>query len=225
MQKIRKILIDGATELGLALDEVAIDRLLAYRGFLKEYNKKVNLTSIVDDEEIIVKHFLDSMTVLPDINTGTKIIDIGTGAGFPGVVLKIAREDLDLVLVDSTRKKIVFLKELLEALVLKDVESIHARAEDLLRQRPDFSNGFDYAVSRAVARLSKLAEYCLPYVKVGGEFIAMKGRNYKEELDESRKTIKSLGGEISSVKEVTLPGSDIVHSIIRIKSKNSQKIG
>jgi len=216
MKDLREKLLSGAAELKVPLDDIAVDRLFAYKNFLQEYNQKVNLTSIIEDEEIIVKHFLDSLTVLPEIEEadGTRVIDIGTGAGFPGLVLKIARESLDLVLVDSTKKKLRFLEEAAARLGLEGVQCIHARAEELIRQRPIFLGNFDYAVSRAVARLPKLAEYCLPYVKPGGKFVAMKGRNYSEELEEARKIVKKLGAEVSGVREITLPGSDIVHSII-----------
>ena len=221
MKDLKKILLEGAVKLRVDLDEAAVDRLSVYKDFLKEYNKKVNLTSIVEDEEIIVKHFLDSLTVLTeiDITEGANMIDVGTGAGFPGLVLKIAREKLNLVLVDSTMKKVRFLEETVKRLGLEDgsVRCIHARAEELFRQQPELSGGFDYAISRAVARLPRLVEYCLPYVKSGGEFVAMKGRNYGEELEESREIVKKLGGKISNVKEITLPNSDIVHSIIKIK--------
>ena len=219
MKNLGKMMLDGTAELGVTLDDVAVDRLFVYKDFLKEYNEKVNLTSIVEDEEIIVKHFLDSLTVLAEIEIaeGTKMIDIGTGAGFPGLVLKIAREKMNLVLVDSTRKKVRFLEETVERLGLEGVCCIHARAEELFRQRAEFKGGFDYAVSRAVARLAKLAEYCLPYVKIDGEFVAMKGRNYIEEAEEARAIVKKLGGKILDVKEIALPGSDIVHSLIRIK--------
>lgn len=218
MKNLKEMLLNGAAELGVALDDIAVDKLLAYKVFLQEYNKKVNLTSIIEDEDIIVKHFLDSLTVLAEIEAKkpAKVIDIGTGAGFPGLVLKIAQENLDLTLVDSTGKKVRFLEELTERLELISVTCIHARAEELLRQRTEFQGNFDYAVSRAVARLSKLVEYCLPYVKPGGEFIAMKGRNYSEEVEEARKCIKKLGGEILEIKEVALPG-DIMHSLIKIK--------
>ena len=219
MKNLRKMMLEGAAELGVALDDAAVDRLFVYKDFLKEYNKKVNLTSIVEDEEIIVKHFLDSLTVLAEVEIaeGIKMIDIGTGAGFPGLVLKIAREKMSLVLVDSTRKKLRFLEELVEKLGLEGVRCIHARAEELFRQRAELKGSFDYAVSRAVARLPKLAEYCLPYVKTGGEFIAMKGRNYSEEVEEARAVVKKLGGEMLNIKEITLPGSDIVHCIIKFK--------
>ena len=219
MKDLREMLLEGAARLQVPLDETAADRLFIYKDFLKEYNKKVNLTSIVEDEEIIVKHFLDSLTLLPEMNIsqGTKVVDIGTGAGFPGIVLKIAWEKLDLTLVDSTMKKVRFLEETTEKLGLEGIQCIHARAEELIRQRPKLRGSFDYAVSRAVARLPKLAEYCLPYVKPGGEFIAMKGRNYSEELEEARPVVKKLGGKVLDVKEIALPGSDIVHSLIKIR--------
>ncbi|MCL2397295.1 MAG: 16S rRNA (guanine(527)-N(7))-methyltransferase RsmG [Defluviitaleaceae bacterium] len=216
---MRELLIRGAQELGVSLDDTATDRLFRYKEFLQEYNKKVNLTAIVDDEDIIVKHFLDSLTVLPHLKIGenTKIIDIGTGAGFPGLVIKIAREKVDLTLLDSLRKRIVFLEEAVKMLGLDGAECHHARAEEFLRQRKDIAGSFDYALSRAVAALPKLTEYCLPYVKPGGMFIAMKGRNYKDEVAEACGVIKRLGGEICEIKEIPLPGSDIVHSLVKIR--------
>jgi 16S rRNA (guanine527-N7)-methyltransferase len=219
MKSLKEKLLKGAAELGVTLGDDVIDRLLAYKDFLQEYNKRVNLTAIIEDEEIVVKHFLDSLTILPemDIYHGAKVVDIGTGAGFPGLVLKVVRGSLDLTLVDSTMKKVRFLKEVADRLGLEGVQCIHARAEELIRQKPEMREGFDYAVSRAVARLPKLAGYCLPYVRAGGEFIAMKGRNYREELEESRGIVKKLGGEIADVKEIALPGSGIVHSIIKIR--------
>jgi len=214
------MLINGANELGINLGDIAVDKLFLYMDFLKEYNKKVNLTSIVDDEEIIVKHFLDSLTVLPhlDVKGGAKLIDIGTGAGFPGVVLKIADENLDILLMDSLNKRIKFLEALVEKLGLKNVKCVHGRAEENSR-KPEYKENFDYAVARAVTNLSKLAGYCLPYVRRGGMFLAMKGRNYHEEVDGARDAVKSLKGEIAGIKEIGLPGSDIVHSLIKIKKR------
>ena len=213
---MRELLIKGAAELGIALDTVAVDRLFVYKDFLKEYNKKVNLTSIVEDEEIIVKHFLDSLTLLPHIEGGRKVIDVGTGAGFPGLVLKIVRDDLDLVLLDSLNKRIKFLEELVGMLGLEGVRCVHGRAEEMSR-RPEYRENFDFVVARAVANLSKLAGYCLPFAKVGGVFIAMKGRNYHDDVAEASEAVKSFGGEICEIKEVALPGGDIVHSIVKIR--------
>ena len=218
---MRELLVNGAADLGVCLNDAAVDRLFAYKEFLKEYNKKVNLTSIVDDEEIVVKHFLDSLTLVSELASGgRKVIDIGSGAGFPGVVLKIVMEDLDLVLMDSLNKRIRFLNELVGMLGLGGVRCVHGRAEELAR-RPEYREGFDFAVARAVANLTKLSGYCLPYVRVGGMFIAMKGRNYHEDVSEADGAIKSLGGKILEVKEIGLPGSDIVHSIIKIEKIRS----
>ena len=217
---MRDFLIKGAEELGIALDKTAVDRLFMYKDFLVEYNEKVSLTSIVDDEGIIVKHFLDSLTLLPEleINAGTRLIDIGTGAGFPGVVLKIANGDLDLVLMDSLNKRIKFLEQLVDMLGLAGVRCIHGRAEEMLH-RPEYREKFDYATARAVTGLSKLSGYCLPYVKVGGMFVAMKGPNYHEEMDEARDTIKRLGGEVLEAKEIKLPKSDttITRCLIKVR--------
>jgi len=214
---LKELLINGAAELGVSLSDQAADRLFKYKELLKEYNKKVNLTSIVDDEQIIIKHFLDSLTVVPELKADARIIDIGTGAGFPGVVLKIALENTDLLLLDSLNKRIKFLKEVVCELGLSGVECIHARAEELWRKEKGFKEGFDYAVSRAVAKLSVLSGYCLPYVKINGEFIAMKGPDCAEEAEEARKKIKLLGGEVLGIKQITLPGSDITHSLVKIK--------
>ena len=218
---MREMLIEGAAGLGVALDDAMVDKLFAYKDFLREYNKKVNLTSIVEDEEIIIKHFLDSLTLLPDIGGGGKAIDVGTGAGFPGLVLKIARDDLDLVLLDSLNKRIKFLQELVGILGLEGVGCVHGRAEEMSR-RPEYRENFDFVVARAVANLSKLAGYCLPFAKVGGVFIAMKGRNYHDDVAEARRAVKSFGGEICEIKEVVLPGVDIVHSIVKIRKVYSR---
>jgi len=217
--KSKEMLLNGAAELGVTLDDAAVAKLFAYKDFVLEYNKKVNLTAIVSEEDFITKHFLDSLSLLPElgIGTNTKLIDIGTGAGFPGVVLKIANDALDLTLLDSLNKRITFLREVVAMLELQNVECIHARAEEVLRTRGELRQGFDYAVARAVTKLPKLVEYCMPFVKSGGEFIAMKGRNYNEELAEAAGAIKRCNGEVACVREVKLAGDEIVHSIIKIR--------
>ena len=217
---IRGMLVEGAGELGVNLDEGAVERLFKYKDFLLEYNEKVNLTSIVDDVDFVVKHFLDSLTLLPVIKMregGARVIDIGTGAGLPGLVLKIVCDDIDLVLLDSLNKRVKFLDEAVRLLGLKNVKCVHGRAEELTRIDKSYRGGFDYAVARAVTNLKKLAGYCLPYVRAGGEFIAMKGRDYHEELEEARAAIAAFGGEVAEVREITLPGSEIVHSVIRVR--------
>ncbi len=182
-------------EFGLEPDQKAIERLNLYGNLLLEWNEKINLTAITEPEEVVVKHFYDCLLFLKnvDLPTGASVIDVGTGAGFPGIVLKIARPDIKLTLLDSLNKRINFLNEVLKALNL-EAETIHARAEEggqnkLLREK------FDFATARAVARLNVLSEYCMPFVKVGGHFVALKGPAAKQEAEEAQKAISLLGGE------------------------------
>lgn len=182
-------------EFGLEPDQKVIERLNLYGNLLLEWNEKINLTAITEPEEVVVKHFYDCLLFLKnvDLPTGASVIDVGTGAGFPGIVLKIARPDIKLTLLDSLNKRINFLNEVLKALNL-EAETIHARAEEggqnkLLRER------FDFANARAVARLNVLSEYCMPFVKVGGHFVALKGPAAKQEAEEAQKAISLLGGE------------------------------
>lgn len=178
------------------LDEVAQKRLEKYADLLVEWNEKINLTAIVDPEGIAVKHFLDCLMIFKyvDIPKGASVIDIGTGAGFPGVVIKIARPDIKLTLMDSLQKRINFLDTLCSELGL-EVTTVHSRAEDI---KPQQREGYDFAVARAVANMRVLTEYCLPYVKVGGSFIAMKGSTAAEEVKEATKAIATLGGKLEA---------------------------
>ena len=221
--KMKNLLLSEAEKLGVQLSDAAAEKMFAYKDFVLEYSKKVNLTAITSDEDFIVKHFLDSLSVLPHlaVKDGTRIIDVGTGAGFPGVVLKLANDKIDLMLLDSLNKRIKFLMEAVVLLGLQDVECVHARAEEILKQRSELKGAFDYAVARAVTKLPKLTAYCLPFVKNGGEFIAMKGRNYHEELAEAKNTIRRLGGELVDVKKIILPNigddEEIGHNLVIIK--------
>ena len=211
-------LIEGVNALGIELDDDKINKFILYKQILKEWNQKINITSITDDTEIDVKHFIDSLTPL-NVNLfehGIKIIDIGTGGGFPGIPLKIVREDLDMVLLDSLNKRIRFLDEVINKLELENIIAIHGRAEELGRNA-SHRGKYDIAISRAVASLDTLSEYSLPFVKVGGYFISMKGPDFDEELSEAEKGIKILGGRIEDTKLITLPGSDITHSLIIIE--------
>ena len=178
------------------LDEVALKRLEKYADLLVEWNEKINLTAIVDPEGIAIKHFLDCLMIFKyvDIPKGASVIDIGTGAGFPGVVIKIARPDIKLTLMDSLQKRINFLDTLCAELGL-EVTTVHSRAEDI---KPHQREGYDFAVARAVANMRVLTEYCLPYVKVGGSFIAMKGSTAAEEVKEATKAIATLGGKLEA---------------------------
>jgi len=219
-ESITKILEDGAKELGAALDNEQIKKFLLYMDLLKSWNKKINLTSIKEDKDIAIKHFVDSLSILQDIQyfagtTNPSIIDIGTGAGFPGIPLKIAYDKLKVTLLDSVEKKLKFINECIKLLDLKEVVVLHGRAEDF-GQNPNYREKFDVAVARALSNMAVSLELCLPYVKVGGVFIAMKGKNI-EDLDTSKKTSDILGGEIELIKQIKLPFSDYTRNIVVIK--------
>jgi len=211
-------LIDGSKELDIVLTDEQVSKFTLYKELLLEWNTKINITAIEDEEEIDIKHFLDSLTILKTdlFKKGVKVIDIGTGGGFPGLPLKIVEESIDLVLLDSLRKRINFLDEVIKNLNLENVNTIHGRAEDY-GQDKQYREKFDIAISRAVASLDTLCEYTLPFVKVGGYFISMKGKNIDEELDEAKKAIRVLGAEFVDKVLVQVPNSDIVHSLIILK--------
>ena len=201
----------GAQELGLDLSKEQLDILLEYMDILQEWNQKINLTAIDDPEEIVVKHFLDSLSLLQtlDLSGEERVIDIGTGAGFPGLVLKIIYPNLRLTLLDSVKKKVNFLRQAAYQLDLDldTIEFIHGRAEDLGRNR-QHREQYDYAIARAVAYLNILSEYALPFVKVGGQFIAQKGENAKKEVVDSQVALEKLGGETVNLAPVDLPYND-----------------
>lgn len=212
------LLEKGIQELGLEAGKGQLEKFILYKNLLKEWNEKINITAIVDDEEIISKHFLDSLTILGlDYFEGNKrLIDIGTGGGFPGLPMKILRNNLDITLLDSLNKRIRFLNEVIESLGLNGINALHGRAEEEAR-REDHREMYDLAVSRAVASLNTLSEYCLPFVKVGGYFISMKGPDVDEELKEGRRAIQILGARILDKKLISIPNTDIVHSLIIIE--------
>lgn len=191
-----------------------------YMNLLLEWNEKINLTAITEEDDIILKHFVDSLTISKYIKEGKSIVDVGTGAGFPGIPVKIAREDVNVTLVDSLNKRILFLQEVIEKLQLQNITTLHYRAEEF-GQNKKYRENFDIATSRAVANLSTLVEYLLPLVKVGGICICMKGSEIQEELENSKKAIEILGGKIEQVQEFTLPESDIKRNIIIIKKISS----
>lgn len=211
-------LISGALELGIELGTEEIDKFKKYKTLLKEWNEKINITAIKDDVDIDIKHFLDSLTVFKSgkISKGMKIIDIGTGGGFPGLPIKIIERDTEVLLLDSLNKRLKFLDDVIQILELKGIKTIHERAENLGNNKK-YREQFDIAVSRAVASLDILTEYCLPLVKLGGYFIAMKGSESNEEIQDSQNAIKVLGGEIEDKIDIQIPQSDIVHSLIIIK--------
>lgn len=207
MEKEILYLKELAEKKGIILNETQLAQFETYSLMLREWNEKMNLTAIVDPKGIVEKHFYDSLLFLAaaDIPQGARVIDVGTGAGFPGVVLKIARPDIELVLLDSLNKRLIFLGELLKALGLK-AELIHARAEE--GAKPPIRESFDIATARAVAALPQLCEYCLPYVKVGGRFVAMKGPAVKEEAEAAKNAVKILGGSNFEISTEFLPEGD-----------------
>ena len=203
--EMKEIVAQGASAFGVTLEEGALSQFQVYCDLLLEWNEKMNLTAIRKPEEVAVKHFVDSLSLLSVciIPQKANVIDIGTGAGFPGMPLKIARDDLSLTLLDRLNKRLVFLRGLAGRLGLK-AELHHLRAEEGGRQ-PALRERFDVAVSRAVASLNLLAEYCLPYVKVGGVFASMKGPDVQEELEQAKQAVSLLGGKIREVKTFALP--------------------
>lgn len=215
-----KELKDKANKIDSILDENKIDKFYRYMNLLIEWNKKMNLTAIIEPNEIILKHFVDSLTIAKYIKKENRVIDVGTGAGFPGVPLSIVKEDLDITLVDSLNKRILFLNEVIKVLELKQIEAIHGRVEEFAKKERE---SYDIATSRAVAPLNILLEYLLPLVKVGGQCICMKGSNV-EEIKEAQNALKVLGGEVDKIEKITLPESDITRNIIIVrKVRNTPK--
>lgn len=187
-----------------------------YMKLLKEWNEKINLTTITEEQDILLKHFIDSLTILKYLNDNDNIIDVGTGAGFPGIPVKIVNETLNVTLMDSLNKRILFLNDVIEKLKLEGIKTVHARAEELGRNK-EYREKYDVVTSRAVANLSTLLEYMMPFAKVGGTCICMKGPNIEEELENADLAIKELGGKLEKIENFKLPGSDIERNIIIIK--------
>lgn len=210
---MREILENGFSELGLSVDSSRIDKLIRYSELLTEWNNKINLTAICDKEGIATKHFLDSATVLLTGFVDGKVIDVGTGAGFPGLVLKILKPEIELTLLDSLNKRLNFLKAVTDE-IGASAELVHARAEDGGRTH---RAQFDTVVSRAVANLTVLSELCLPFLKVGGYFLALKGPLADEEIEDAKRAIYILGGELTGIFETKIPQTDLNHKIIIIK--------
>ena len=219
--EFKEKMIINVDKLGINLSEIQLKQFYNYMNLLIEWNKKINLTAITEPDEIILKHFVDSLTISKYISDGTKVVDVGTGAGFPGIPLKIVRQDVDITLLDSLQKRTNFLDEVINELNLEKITTVHSRVEDYGKNK-EYREKFDIATSRAVANLSTLSEYLLPLVKVGGKVISMKGSLIQEELENSKNAIKILGGQIEKVDEFDLPNSDISRNIVLIdKIKNT----
>ena len=213
IEEFSKVLNDKAKQIGIELSEQKISKFYRYMNLLIDWNEKMNLTAITEPNEVILKHFVDSLTINKYIETHSKIIDVGTGAGFPGIPISIVN-NVEITLLDSLNKRINFLNEVINEINIKDIETIHSRVEDFgIKNREKY----DIATSRAVAALNVLLEYLLPLVKVGGKCICMKGSGAGEEIENAKKAINILGGEIEKIEELELPESDIKRTIIIIK--------
>ena len=216
LSEFEKIFMEEAQKINIELDKNQIEKFYKYMDLLIEWNEKINLTAITNRKDILVKHFIDSLTIQRYLGDAVNIIDVGTGAGFPGIPIKIVNPNLKVVLVDSLNKRINFLQEVIKQLNLDNIEVIHARAEDL-GQNKKYRETFDIVTSRAVANMSVLSEYLLPLARVNGKCICMKGSDIEEELENSKYAINLLGGKIEKVDKFELSNERIGRNIIIVK--------
>jgi 16S rRNA (guanine527-N7)-methyltransferase len=212
-----------SSKLEINLTQNEINLFKQYMDVLIKWNEKMNLTAIIETKEIILKHFIDSLTINKYINSNDSIIDIGTGAGLPGIPIKILHPQNKIVLMDSLNKRIMFLKEVITKLELKNIEAIHSRAEELAVD-VNHRERYEIVTSRAVGAMNILVEYMIPFAKINGLCICMKGSNYKEELEQSNKAIIALGGKVEKIEEMVLPDTEIKRTLILIrKIKNTDE--
>lgn len=209
-------IIELSNKINVEITDEQISKYYEYMNLLLEWNEKINLTAITKEDEIILKHFIDSMTVIKYIEKNSEIIDVGTGAGFPGIPIAIMRKDTNLTLLDSLNKRVNFLNEVSYNLNLKNIKNIHGRAEDLGQNKNEREN-YDIAISRAVANMTTLVEYLIPFVKIGGYCICMKGSEIESEIEQAKYAIKELGGKIEKIDNFYLPDSNIVRNVVIIK--------
>ena len=212
------VLEQGCEQIGISLNEEQKQQFIDFYEYLVEKNKVMNLTGITEFQEVLVKHFLDSLACVKavDMKKVTTVMDIGTGAGFPGVPLKIAFSHLEACLLDSLKKRVNFLEETFALLKLQNITAIHGRAEEFAKNK-SYRETYDLCVSRAVSNLATLSEYCLPYVKVGGKFISYKSGTVQEEAEQAEKAVRILGGKIQDVVYFNLPDSEIQRSLVVIE--------
>lgn len=218
---MKNYLLEATKDFKIKLNDTQLEQLEIYFNLLIEWNEKINLTAITDEQGVAVKHFADSLTLFNyiDVPTGASVIDVGTGAGFPGLVLKIARPDIKLTLLDSLNKRLVFLQTVLDETGL-EASLVHSRAEDGAN-KTEYRENFDFVVSRAVAQLNVLSEYCLGYVKKGGKFVALKGPNAEEEIANAKKALQLLGGRLVNKYEFELPQDGGNRNILEILKVNN----
>ena len=216
--KYFELMKNACDSVEMNFDEDKYNKFITYKNLLQEWNEKINLTAITEDEEVIKKHFIDCIKAFSEnqFKEAKTLIDVGTGAGFPGLPIAIMKEDLNITLLDSLNKRVNFLNIVKNSLNLTNVTTIHSRAEDGARNK-ELREKFDIATSRAVANMAVLSEFCLPYVKVGGYFIALKGPAITDELNDAKNAIGPVGGKLSEVIEVSVEGTDLKHNLVVIK--------
>ena len=220
-ENFKTLMCSYGEQIDIKFNDKQLNQFYNYMNLLLEWNEKINLTAIVEPEEVILKHFIDSLTINKYIEKNKTLADVGTGAGFPGIPLKIYRPDLSVTLVDSLNKRINFLNDVIDKLGLSDIDTVHSRIEDFGKDKK-YRENFDYVTARAVANLTTLSEYLIPISKVNGMCICMKGNDIKEEITDSEKAINLLGGKIAKIDEFKLPDSDISRNVIIIdKLKNT----
>lgn len=213
-------MIKGAENLGISFSKEQIDKFYYYYEILNEWNKVMNLTAITELEDVIYKHFIDSLSLVMAVKEigerESNLIDVGTGAGFPGIPLKIIFPKISVVLLDSLNKRVRFLHEVIEKLNLTEIEAVHGRTEDFGQDRI-YREKFDYCVSRAVANMATLAEYCIPFVKTGGVFVAYKSGKIQEEMERGKKAVEIFGGEVVNIEKFVLAGTDAERELVVVK--------
>ena len=216
--KYFELMKNACDSVEMNFDEDKYNKFITYKNLLQEWNEKINLTAITEDEEVIKKHFIDCIKAFSEnqFKEAKTLIDVGTGAGFPGLPIAIMKEDLNITLLDSLNKRVNFLNIVKNSLNLTNVTTIHSRAEDGARNK-ELREKLDIATSRAVANMAVLSEFCLPYVKVGGYFIALKGPAITDELNDAKNAIGTLGGKLIEVIEVSVEGTDLKHNLVVIK--------
>lgn len=216
-EEFKKKIMEKLSKINIKITDEQVEQLYKYMNLLIEWNEKINLTAIIEPEDIILKHFVDSLTIANEIPENAIVADIGTGAGFPGLPIKILKPQTEMFLIDSLNKRIKFLDQVINENELKKIYTIHARAEEIGHNK-NYRGTCDVVTSRAVAKLNVLLEYMMPLVRLGGKCICLKGPNVEEEIDKAKNAIEILGGEIEKIENITLPDSDNKRTIIVIKA-------